>query len=283
MRQTTERDYRRRLLRVIDHLRRHLDDALSHERLAEVACFSPFHFHRIYRGMTGETVADTVRRMRLLRAAEALGTTGRPVIEIALEAGFDSGHGFARAFRTWSGLTPSEYRRERARIEHEWREDAMDVAIKELPARRVLAMRHIGPYQSVTQVWDGLLLWARQREFLGRVEACIGIPYDDPAVVPADQIRYDACFGLGAGAEPALVGGDGEVRWHEIEGGRYAVYRHVGPYSLIGEAFDRLYGQWLPKSGLTLRAAPPLEIYLNDPGKTPADQLVTELALPIAG
>ena len=77
MRQATERDYRRRILKVMDHLRAHLDEALSFERLAEIACFSPFHFHRIYRGMVGETVADTVRRLRLLRAATAVGTTRR--------------------------------------------------------------------------------------------------------------------------------------------------------------------------------------------------------------
>jgi AraC family transcriptional regulator len=279
MRRTTERDYRRRILGTMDHLRRHLDEAPSYERLAEIACFSPFHFHRIYRGMTGETVADTVRRLRLLRAAEALGTGDRPVLDIALEAGFDSGRGFARAFRAWSGLTPMDYRRERGRAERDWREDVMDVAIKELPSRHVLAMRHQGAYETVPRVWDGLLLWMRQRELLGRVEACIGIPYDDPATVPADRIRYDACFALDGAPDPALA--DDEVRWHEIAGGRYAIYRHVGPYNLIGQAFNRLYGLWLPKSGVALRAAPPLEIYLNDPGQTPADQLVTELALPI--
>jgi AraC family transcriptional regulator len=282
MRQTTERDYRRRILNVIDHLRTHLDEAPSYERLAEIACFSPFHFHRIYRGMLGETVADTVRRLRLLRAATALGTGDRPVIEVALDAGFDSGRGFTRAFASFTGMTPSEYRRQHARIDRDLREGApMDVELRDLAPMRVLAMRKLGPYPEVPRVWDALWLWMRQRELTGKITACVGIPYDNPAEVPADQIRYDACFGVSPGSEPVLS--DDEVTWLDIAGGRYAVHRHVGPYTMIGEAFDRFYGLWLPQSGVTLRNAPPLEIYLNDPGQTPPDRLVTELLLPIAG
>jgi AraC family transcriptional regulator len=278
MRQATERDYRRRILKVMDHLRAHLDGAPSFERLAEIACFSPFHFHRIYRGMVGETVADTVRRLRLLRAATAVGTTRRAIIDIAVEAGFDSGRGFTRAFSGFIGLTPSDYRRQQAQIE---RGVPMDVEIRDLPPTRVLAMRKLGPYPEVPRVWDALWLWMRQRELTDRIESCIGVPYDDPDQVPAEQIRYDACFGLAAGSEPVLE--DDEVRWLDIAGGRHAVYRHVGPYTQIGEAFGRFYGLWLPQSGLTLRAAPPLELYLNSPGTTPPDRLVTELLLPVEG
>ena len=280
MRQTTERDYRRRILKVIDHLRSHLDEALSFEQLAEIAFFSPFHFHRIYRGMVGETIAETVRRLRLLRAATAVGTSDRPILDIALEAGFDSGRGFTRAFVARTGMTPSAYRRQHARIDHDFKRGVpMDVEFRDFPARRVVAMRKLGPYAEVPRVWDALLLWMRQRELTDRVEACIGIPHDNPAEVPADQVRYDACFGLSPGPEPELL--DDELHWLELPGGPYAVYRHVGPYTLIGEAFNRLYGLWLPQSGITLRAAPLLEIYLNDARSTPPDRLITELALPI--
>jgi len=282
MRQTTERDYRRRILNVIDHLRSHLDEAPSFERLAEIACFSPFHFHRIYRGMLGETVADTVRRLRLLRAATALGTGDRPVIDIALEAGFDSGRGFTRAFAGFIGMTPSDYRRRHMRIDRDFRQgEPMEVELRDLAPMRVLAMRKLGPYTEVPRVWDALWLWMRQRELTARINACVGIPYDDPGEVPAAEIRYDACFGLEPGSAADLA--DDEVRWLDIAGGRYAVYRHVGPYTLIGDAFSRFYGLWLPQSGETLRGEPALEIYLNDPGHTPPDRLVTELLLPIEG
>jgi AraC family transcriptional regulator len=61
--------YAERLQRVVDYLAEHLDATLDLDTLARVACFSPYHFHRIYRALVGETVSDTVRRLRLRRAA----------------------------------------------------------------------------------------------------------------------------------------------------------------------------------------------------------------------
>ena len=62
-RTTTRSDYAERLERVFGWLADHLDDTLDLTRLAEVACLSPYHFHRVYRAMQGETAADTVRRL----------------------------------------------------------------------------------------------------------------------------------------------------------------------------------------------------------------------------
>jgi transcriptional regulator GlxA family with amidase domain len=57
--------YAERVQRVVDYLAEHLDETLDLEVLARVACFSPYHFHRIYRALLGETVSDTLRRLRL--------------------------------------------------------------------------------------------------------------------------------------------------------------------------------------------------------------------------
>ena len=65
-------EYEKRVNRVIDHIRDHLADELSLESLAAIAAFSPFHFHRIFRAMTGETLAAFVQRLRLERAAVTL-------------------------------------------------------------------------------------------------------------------------------------------------------------------------------------------------------------------
>lgn len=80
-------DYGRRIARVVDHIAAHLDEALELERLAAVACFSPYHFHRIYRAMTGETAADTLRRLRLHRAAGDLVKGGDGMVQVARRAG----------------------------------------------------------------------------------------------------------------------------------------------------------------------------------------------------
>jgi len=80
---TTWNDHKGRILRVLTHIQEHLDEPLDLEALARVACFSSFHFHRIFAAMTGETLADHVRRLRLERAAMELRSSAKQVIHLA--------------------------------------------------------------------------------------------------------------------------------------------------------------------------------------------------------
>lgn len=89
-RRATWEDYQRRVTRAVGHLERHLDDDLSLPDLAGAASFSPCHFHRVFRAIIGEGVAEHVRRLRLERAAARLRGTSRPILEIALEAGYQA-------------------------------------------------------------------------------------------------------------------------------------------------------------------------------------------------
>ena len=79
MRAITLQDYKRRLLRVLVHIQQHLDDGLELPELAGLASFSPYHFHRIFKGMVGESVKEHIRRLRLERAASQLKLGVAPV------------------------------------------------------------------------------------------------------------------------------------------------------------------------------------------------------------
>lgn len=103
-------DYAHRLERFAVYLAENLDHDVDLERLAEVACFSPFHFHRIYHALQGETVAETVRRMRLHRAAVQLIEGETSIERIAARAGYGSQAAFTRAFRSAYGAPPAAYR-----------------------------------------------------------------------------------------------------------------------------------------------------------------------------
>src|SRR5215510_3781375 len=107
---TTRADYADRLDRVFKWLADHLDDTLDLARLADVACLSPYHFHRVYRAMQGETAADTVRRLRMHRAAVELITGELPIARVARRAGYGSQEAFTRAFRDAYGVPPARYR-----------------------------------------------------------------------------------------------------------------------------------------------------------------------------
>ena len=81
--------------------------------LAEQACFSPFHFHRVFSACTGEGPLEYFRRLRIEKAALSLVyQKERTVTDIAFAFGFSSSEVFARAFRRQLGATPGQYRRD---------------------------------------------------------------------------------------------------------------------------------------------------------------------------
>src|SRR5215472_13151835 len=102
--------YEERFNRVTRYIYDHLDEPLDLATLAGVAALSPYHWHRIYHAVRGETIAATVRRLRLQRAATDLAQTSRGIEEIARRAGYGSEPAFARAFAEAYGLPPAQYR-----------------------------------------------------------------------------------------------------------------------------------------------------------------------------
>lgn len=103
-------DYLVCIQRTLDYIEENLQDQITLEELAEIACFSPFHYHRVFQTMVGESVMDYVRKRRLTHAAEQLFYTDEKVITIAIDAGFQYQESFNRAFKKHYGVSPKQYR-----------------------------------------------------------------------------------------------------------------------------------------------------------------------------
>src|SRR5262245_142853 len=171
---TTQSDYAERLERVFRWLADHLDDTLDLAHLADVACLSPYHFHRVYRAMQGETAADTVRRLRLHRAAVELITGELPVARIARRAGYGSQEAFTRAFKAAYGVPPARYRASfvptpTARTQEDAMETTMtyEATIRNTPAIRVAALAHHGPYVNIGSTFERLMAMAAGQGLVG--------------------------------------------------------------------------------------------------------------------
>ena len=281
-RTTTRSDYGERLERVFTWLADHLDDTLDLTRLADVACLSPYHFHRVYRAMQGETAADTVRRLRLHRAAAELITGELPIPRVARRAGYGSQEAFTRAFKAAYGAPPARYRASFVpALTTGRREDAMDTTtyettIRTEPAVRVAALRHNGDYQAIGSTFERLMALAVGQRLLGADLRSFGIYYDDPSATPVNALRADACVVVPDGVTPA-----GDLQLKEIRGGRYATVLHVGPYAELERVYRWLYGTWLAESGEEPADAPTIEAYLNDARVVPPTGLRTEIWLPL--
>ena len=274
--------YEARLNRVLDHIYDHLDEPLDIDRLAEIACLSPYHWHRIYQAMHGETVASTVRRLRLHRAAGYLANGSLPIAEIAERSGYSSLQSFSRTFRTVFGMPPAQYRKQgthsrfRPALSGDDQMVIREVVIRDVPAMNVVSLDHRGPYMQIGKAFDSLFGWLASRNLLSAEARMIGIFYDDPGVVPEAELRSKAGVVLPVDIDVAAPVGVTQLR-----GGQYAVLRHKGPYSDMQAAYQWLYGTWLVQSGREAADAPAFEEYLNSPKETAPADLLTEICLPL--
>jgi AraC family transcriptional regulator len=294
---STRVEYRRRMERVLAHIQRHLDESLDLASLARVAHFSPFHFHRGFRGMVGESVGEHVRRLRMERAALQLRQTDHSILQIALQAGYEPHEAFSRVFRIRFDCSPTHFRHAAHAPTHlpalcnvhysphdqidllpQTRgAHSMDVRIERIKPIRVAYVRGYGPYPQVfPKIWKKLNELAIGLKLEKPGAWRLSICNDDPELTPADKIRADACISCDESFQPT---GDLQVR--EIPAGSYAVLRYQGPYSGLGNAWSQLCGHWLPQSGLKIRNAPCFEVYRNSPGDVPESELVTEIYEPV--
>jgi AraC family transcriptional regulator len=153
----------------------------------------------------------------------------------------------------------------------------MNVEIKALPALRVATLRHVGPYNRISEAFGRLGEIAGRAGLFQSKPTMLALYHDDPEVTPEPELRSDAAVVV---AENALIpSGLSEQR---IPAGRYAVTTHHGPYEQLGDAWSRFMGQWLPASGERLGPGISYEIYVNNPMEAPKDQLVTDLYIPLA-
>jgi AraC family transcriptional regulator len=307
MKQGTRSFYEVAVQKAAQQVSADLDRALDLQTLARAAALSPFHFHRIFRGLVGETPLELHRRLRMERAAWQLLHADVLVTAVALDAGYETHESFTRAFRAAYNRSPSEFRQSREpdgeactmpfRIELASRagihfsperseapsirfaqgESNMDVQIKNMPELHVATIRHIGPYNQIPQAFARLGEVAARSNLFGPETAMLAIYHDDPETTPPAELRSDAALVIAADAK--VPQGLGEER---LPGGRYACTTHVGPYEALGDVWARFMGEWLPRSGHRMTEGKSYEIYRNTPADVPKEKLVTELYIPLA-
>ncbi|AKQ57881.1 AraC family transcriptional regulator [Bordetella hinzii] len=279
MKPTTRAQYAARLEPVLQWLASHPQASPDLHQLADLACLSPYHFHRVYRAMMGETVSDTAQRMRMQRAAVELTRGQDDLARVARRAGYQSLASFSRAFGASYGVPPGRYRAQRL-LQRSSKEPVMyTVHIRPCPALTLAALAHQGDYQRIGESFDRLTMLAVGQGLLGEAPGpWIGVYYDDPQQVAAARLRSHAGVALAAGRTVAAP-----LETLAIPAMTCAVLEYVGPYSEIDHAYNWMFSAWLPDSGREPHDFPMFEEYVNDPRNTPAAELLTRIHLPLRG
>jgi AraC family transcriptional regulator len=289
-----ENEYIARINRVIDHVESNLEKSFTLDELADIACFSKYHFHRIFTAILKEPPFQFVKRIRIEKSAVYLSMNPKDSIgEIAFRCGFSDISVFSRNFKDYFGMSPSVWRKEKqANSNHgqtsgkirqvsdggemyfcffsntiKWRTDMelnKSVEVKTLDEMNLAYIRHIGPYQGDVKLFEGLwnkmFAWAGPRGLIGGPDfKSLIIYHDDPNVTAPEKLRTDICITV-----PDGTAIDGEVVTSKINPGQCAVGRFVVSGEEFAKAWEWMYGSWLPNSGYQPDGAC-FEVYPEEP------------------
>jgi AraC family transcriptional regulator len=284
-------DYRRRIRNVMLYLDRNDGRSASIETLARIACFSPFHFQRIFQSITGETVLRYQQRKRLELAARLLVESSKTIIDIALTVGYQTPTAFNKAFKKWTRETPTSYRRKRAFPSLPSFHPVLRISSNGCPAEQpyieCLPERQFA-YLETQGLWDGsfskvgqpifqkVYQLVQQHGLSDNVIHWIGmIPYK-----PYSYNDIEARYRFGVIMNPR-VDVPPPLSTMKMEAGRVAIFVHQGPYEYLLQTWALAYNGWLSPSGESLRDLAPFEIYVNNPNSTPPSQRITRVCVPI--
>lgn len=244
---------------------------------------SPFHWHRVFFGITGETLANCIRRVRMDCATFLLLQTKQSVAEIAVQCGYGNVQSFARSFQADYGLTPSKFRK--SEIAYRASDPpklsapkAFDIEIRQQPKIRLVADSHKGDYQflgrTISQLHARLTL--REIDLNTQCGVSAAVLHDDPFLVAEPDLRSDIGFIISE--DTALPDDFSEVC---IAPSRCAVLHFTGPYVGLFEAYRYLYGQWVPNNSVELSDSPIYAMILEDPREVSPTDLRTDICLPL--
>lgn len=285
--------YLQRIEKVIRYIDCNLAGPLDLDTLAREADFSPYHFHRIFSALTGETPQDFVNRLRLERGANLLvKSPALTITEIAFACGFSTSSAFTRSFKRHFGMPPGRYAAQNrivGAVPPAWvsprRPSTPDlisslppVQVRQMPALHMAYFVGTHGYapDSIEKVWKRMFQWAAARRVLDGARV-IAVCFDDPKITPPHKCRYYACLTI-----PPDLTSDPHAGFLDLPAHTCAVCHLDCDPEEIQPAYQTIYREWLPDSGFLLADLPPYEIYYSTPQVDPSSKYVFDLCIPLA-
>lgn len=295
----TRTEYLRRIGLALDYIEQHLDQPIRLDEVASASYFSAYHFHRIFNGIVGETVNDYISRKRMERAIRTL--LYKPdmnITDVASSGGFSSSANFAKAFRLYFGVSPSEIRsyqpadtaedekskigklyrkygkvfkpedlysqlvtRNRVFEPDQLKELLMKIKVEDLPEKNIAYLSSPKGYvlDSVYATWDKVSQWADQHGIDNGLQNKFAICHDNPVITPEEKCRYDAAIVIA----PDTVVAEPFTRG-SIPGGKYAIAYYKDSAEKISNFMTEFCSQWMASSGYEPDDYPSVFNYLND-------------------
>lgn len=299
--QEIQEDYKNRINRVFEFIDENLDSDLSLNNVSEIAFFSPFHFHRVFKFITGETLNEYVTRRRIEKSALDLLHKNITTTEIAHKYGFSENSSFSRAFKKYYGISPTKFRNQNpnrhskiSQLQSKNGQDYPDygkyiciidnlknwikmnakIEIKEMPKMDLAYVSSIGP-QNLENAYGKLIQWAIPRGLMNDQTKMVTIYHDSFKVTEANKVRMSASILLNERVET-----DGEIGLTSIEAGKFI----VGNFEIGMKDFEKSWTGlflWMNENGYKKADRNPFEIYHNNFKEHPEKKAIVDFYIPI--
>lgn len=265
--------------RVLDFIQEHLHEPLTLEYIAQEALLSKYHFHRIFKMVTSESLTQFIQRLRTEKAANILYCGSKDSLtDIAMNCGFSSSGYFSRVFKEHYGISPTEFRKISIYEKQQFiqtnikglfplnnyclLQENVKIEIKTIPKMHLAYIRKLyfdlkDKDNIIEHMFDYIIDWGINKGLMDSETKIVGVIHDSLLITPFSKYQYDACITV-----PNTVKEDGIIGLKEIDEGRYAILnlRNVSKEELERSVFT-LFTSWLPKSGYNIDYRPILELY----------------------
>lgn len=295
-------DYKNRINRVFKYIDKNLDSDLSLNTISDIAFFSPYHFHRVFKFVTKETLNEYVTRQRIEKSALELIHKDVGITEISTKYGFNDNSSFTRTFKKYYGISPTEFRKQNPNkfskirqleskngqeyLNYEkyiciinnlkkWTQMNAKIEIKETPELNLAGITHIG-INGIENAFEKLTKWANSKGLLKDSEAKMGrIFYDSFKVTESNKVRMSIFLITNQSFETK-----GEVNRVIINKGKCI----VGRFEITPNDFEKSWTGlfiWMNENGYKKSVENPFEIYHNDFREHPENKFIVDLYIPI--
>lgn len=263
---------------IIVHINNHLFDSLDTDRLSDMSGLSKYHFRRVFQAVTGENIGIYIQRLRLEHIAHLLVSTDFTLNQILEQTSYQTKFSLAKAFKKHFGIPASQYR-EKYKPMYDEQHTSLTPEIWSIQPMEIFYIEVGEKYKDELRyklIWSRLINYARQYNEGKSDYKFVSVSMDDPSITPTEKCR----FYLGVTIDNNMTH-DPQPGVMEIPGGRYAIFRHTGDYSLLHRFYRRIYEEWFPKSKYRPQSTFSFEMYMNQPASTPETELVTDIYIPV--
>lgn len=298
-----DKTHKSRINLAFEYIDAHLEEELSLENIAGAANYSPYHFHRIFKSITGETLQEFIHRRRVEKTASLLmHKPDMSITEVAYQLGFSSNASFTKAFKKYYHISPTLFRKnlpdKYSQIEHQnskigqiepqfekyicaltnhlnWIQMNGNASVQNHDTLHLAYQSHIGACELLPNIFRKVIAWATTQQLWSDEAKMIVMYHSSPKITAPDKMRYSAGMLLDQKVET----GDA-INYKSIAPNKYVVGKFEIHPKDLEQAWTSLY-VWLNENGYTTSGDDPFEIYHTDPNSHPEFKCIIECCIPI--